>query len=81
MRIILPIFFKNDEYETNEVIGKETPYEDFDKRYFIFYHINCISPFHSDIDNKTYTCIHSNGSEFICPHSPKETEELIDKYL
>lgn len=78
MKVKLPIFFKNDEFENAELCGKSLTYSQCDIRTIIFYDIECISPFEDDVDGKQYTCIHSNTSEFICQLPITEVEKLID---
>lgn len=76
--ITLPIFFKNEAYDIGELTGKQVPYKEFDIRKMDFYHINAVSP-HLDADDndKEYSCIHSNGSEFICALTIKEVREKL----
>ena len=75
--IDLPVYFKNDDYETNEIIGKETPYKDCDVRDVRFYIIGAFSEYRSDQDGKVYGIIHSSNSDFI---SPLNKKQLIERY-
>ena len=81
MKVELPMFFKNETFEVNELIGKDTPFKDSDIKEMTFYNISCISKYVDDADGKEYACIHSNGSEFICSLGYNEVKKLIDSSI
>ena len=74
--ISLKILFYNDNASELADLGIETDMSESDVREIIFFNINAISPY--IVDNKQYTCIHSNGSEFICIET---YDKLIEKIL
>lgn len=77
IKVSLPIFHQTDESEKLKICGKDFDLEDAcEKREVVFYNINAISPYNED--DKQYTSIHSNGTEYICSLSVKEVEKRID---
>lgn len=74
-RIELPILHHNDSTSLLKDIGVEYSLEQCEVRDMIFYHINAISPYYDN--DKEYTNIHTNGSEYICPLKIEQVRKVI----
>jgi hypothetical protein len=73
--ISLPILHHSDNTATFKEMGIDYSLDECELRNMVFYHINAISPY---FDNeKEYTNIHTNGSEYICPLTIKEVKNII----
>ena len=77
--IILPIFHHTDQSATLKDCGIDYTFEDnCEIREIIFYQINAISEYLDD--GKSYTSIHSNGSEYISSLNIKEVKKIIQQH-
>jgi hypothetical protein len=77
--ITLPIFHHTDQSATLKDCGIEYTFEgNCEIRDVTFYQINVISEYFED--DKSYTSIHSNGSEYISSLNIKEVEKIIQKH-
>lgn len=76
--ITLPIFHHTDQSATLKDCGIEYTFENnCEIRNVTFYQINAISEYFED--DKRYTSIHSNGSEYICKYQIENVRKIIDQ--
>ena len=76
--ITLPIFIHTDETRQLEKMELEDNFslEECEERDMRFYVINCVGNYEEN--GITYTSIHSNGTQFICPYPPDKVQQLIE---
>ena len=74
--LTLKIFVHTSDTKHLRDAGIDYDYEDCEIGEITFYNINAISD-EKDGD-KIYTCVHSNGTQFISPESPEQVRKLID---
>ena len=81
MKIVLPIFHRNEEVNAAELMEKDIPYKDYDLKNMVFYDINALGEQvdWDDPEKPTYSSIYSGGHYFICPYKAGKVEKLIDK--
>ena len=73
--ILLPILHHSDNTATFKEMGIDYSLDECETRDMTFYHINAISPYYEN--DKEYTNIHTNGSEYICTLLIKDVKNII----
>ena len=69
--LTLPIFQHTSDTRSLKNAGVAYEYADCSVAEMIFYHIDAIGP------EEVYTCIQTNGSDFVCPLPPESVKELV----
>jgi hypothetical protein len=76
-QIELPIFHHSETSETLKNCGVNYLLEQCEVRPVTFFTMNAISPYYEN--REEYSCIHSNGSEYICSLKKAKVLEIINK--
>jgi hypothetical protein len=79
MKLIVPVYYHNDDTLVKEDTGIEAPLTEYDIRRVVIFKVDAICP--AEDGKYLYTKIWVSGTTFSIPMKPKEVEALVDQAI
>lgn len=80
MKITLPIYFNTKETSEADRARIDINLSDCEIKDVNFYHIDAVSDYEDEHNNKIISSIHASGSRWICPLTKEEVDEKITSF-